>query len=820
MKTTLCFILTLLTFVTLAYVPNSFAQDNSPEYVVRVIYFIPKDRVPDPDMDTKLNTKIKEAQQFFADQMEAHGFDRKTFRIETDDAGNAIVHHVNGQHDDAFYQNATTGSWIVWNEIGAQFDMAKIIYLLALDISSVTLDGGDTVVGRASGNSLSGRVLVPASALGATIHELGHAFGLLHDYRFKAKRIFTSTLQDWMTTSFCAAKWLDAHRYFNSNQKDFNENSDVQLHPPSLAKLPYNIRLRFTLTDPDGLHQAQLFLPRGTDVTLAACHSLSGKNATVEFLTDELIGVGSIGLRVMDKHGNFKWHSFTIDITDLLPQEQDVEISIPDPNLASEVRKILSVPSSVAITRFDILKLKFVHFTNGQITNLIGLEHAINLQELVLHEQQVQDITPLAKLSNLNFLHLDGNPINNIAPLAGLPNLMTLSLRRSQISDITPLAGIKTLEILSLSENKINDITTLAELTNLRRLDIGSNQISDISPLAGLTNLQRLDIGSNQISDISPLAGLTNLEELYLYLNKIKDIRPLRDMVNLRVLNLWRNQIDDITPLAELTNLSFLDIKSNQINDITPLAGLTNLDGLHISGNPISDISLITKFTQLKSLSLEGIAITNTNFLTELTELEILRLPNCQISEIGQIARLTQLQFLDLRDNQISDVRPIATMINLNELHLQGNPIKNKKPLLALLTKNPDVRIYLKDYRTPLPVTLSRFRADRIETGVILKWTTESEIDNAGFNILRSETKDGIFKVVNSKLIQGAGTTGKRNEYIWTDTTTKPNTVYYYQIEDVSHAGVREQLATVRLRGLVSARGKLTTIWADLKAKN
>ena len=49
-------------------------------------------------------------------------------------------------------------------------------------------------------------------------------------------------------------------------------------------------------------------------------------------------------------------------------------------------------------------------------------------------------------------------------------------------------------------------------------------------------------------------------------------------------------------------------------------------------------------------------------------------------------------------------------------------------------------------------------------------------------------TKDGEFKVVNATMIQGAGTTGERNEYTWTDTTAKLNTVYYYRIEDVSHA--------------------------------
>ncbi len=116
-----------------------------------------------------------------------------------------------------------------------------------------------------------------------------------------------------------------------------------------------------------------------------------------------------------------------------------------------------------------------------------------------------------------------------------------------------------------------------------------------------------------------------------------------------------------------------------------------------------------------------------------------------------------------------------------------------------------------------LPVSLSSFQAEQTAEGVVIKWTTESEVDNAGFFIYRSQTKDGEFKVVNPTMVQGAGTTAERNEYTWTDNTAKPNTVYYYRIEDVSYAGEREQLATVRIKGLVSASGKLTTSWADLK---
>ena len=119
----------------------------------------------------------------------------------------------------------------------------------------------------------------------------------------------------------------------------------------------------------------------------------------------------------------------------------------------------------------------------------------------------------------------------------------------------------------------------------------------------------------------------------------------------------------------------------------------------------------------------------------------------------------------------------------------------------------------------PAPVMLSNFSANRTDTGVVLKWVTQSELDNAGFNILRSQTQQGPFVKLNPTLIAGAGTTAERHTYTWTDTTTKPNVVYYYRIEDVSLSGDRQQLATIRLRGDVSAIGKRLQKWAEIKAQ-
>ena len=122
---------------------------------------------------------------------------------------------------------------------------------------------------------------------------------------------------------------------------------------------------------------------------------------------------------------------------------------------------------------------------------------------------------------------------------------------------------------------------------------------------------------------------------------------------------------------------------------------------------------------------------------------------------------------------------------------------------------------------TPLPVELSFFRPTALEDGnVVIQWTTESELNNAGFNILRSDSRDGEFKQVNEQMIQGKGTTGERSTYKWIDTTAKLGAVYYYQIEDVSFAGERQTLATTKLKGLISARNKLSTIWGTLKSQD
>ena len=119
-----------------------------------------------------------------------------------------------------------------------------------------------------------------------------------------------------------------------------------------------------------------------------------------------------------------------------------------------------------------------------------------------------------------------------------------------------------------------------------------------------------------------------------------------------------------------------------------------------------------------------------------------------------------------------------------------------------------------------LPVELSHFRPERQkDTGAaVMTWSTQSELNNAGFFIKRSQQRDGQFKIINATMIPGAGTTSEKQFYTYEDTTAQPNVVYYYQIEDVSLDGLRQTLTRgIRLKGHIGAAGKATTTWGELK---
>lgn len=78
-------------------------------------------------------------------------------------------------------------------------------------------------------------------------------------------------------------------------------------------------------------------------------------------------------------------------------------------------------------------------------------------------------------------------------------------------------------------------------------------------------------------------------------------------------------------------------------------------------------------------------------------------------------------------------------------------------------------------------------------TRVVLEWTTATEINTAGFNIYRGDSKEGPFAQVNAQLIPASTDAVLGGKYKFEDTTVNPGQTYYYQLEDVEFGGKTER---------------------------
>ena len=207
----------LALILLLIFLPLGFAQDARP--IVKLIYFLPRDRGPQPDINEKMDRLIRDAQQFYADQMGVRGFSRKTFLFETDARGKAVVHRMTGQHTDKYYTDLPD-TWDIWEEIENQFDISRNYYLTVIDIRRVVSHGRSVCGIGGDRGSAEGRVLMPASgpcfSVKTAAHELGHAFGLPHDFRDNTYIMSYGDVRNRI--SKCTAEWLDVHRAFNTAQ--------------------------------------------------------------------------------------------------------------------------------------------------------------------------------------------------------------------------------------------------------------------------------------------------------------------------------------------------------------------------------------------------------------------------------------------------------------------------------------------------------------------------------------------------------------------------------------------------------------------------
>jgi internalin A len=147
--------------------------------------------------------------------------------------------------------------------------------------------------------------------------------------------------------------------------------------------------------------------------------------------------------------------------------------------------------------------------------SLQELLQIINLEILIISDENVDDISPVAELKNLVIFDCSKNYIYNISPVFNLEKLGVLICNNNEIIDINGIKNLINLEVLIISKNQISKMEEFSNLSLIEYMDISENQITEINFTKALQHLEFLNIAYNPISDISFLENLTTLEKLY-----------------------------------------------------------------------------------------------------------------------------------------------------------------------------------------------------------------------------------------------------------------------------------------------------------------
>ncbi len=152
----------------------------------------------------------------------------------------------------------------------------------------------------------------------------------------------------------------------------------------------------------------------------------------------------------------------------------DVEISDA---LQAEVNEELGRAENTVITLADLVGLtRLIANNNTTLSDLSGLEEAVNLIRLELSHTGVSDLTTLSGLTKLEALRFNNTSVDSLQTLSGLTNLEELWFNNSDVSDISTLANLSELREVRMhrrnSGTAIADIAALVGLSNLEVVEM------------------------------------------------------------------------------------------------------------------------------------------------------------------------------------------------------------------------------------------------------------------------------------------------------------------------------------------------------------
>ena len=229
-----------------------------------------------------------------------------------------------------------------------------------------------------------------------------------------------------------------------------------------------------------------------------------------------------------------------------------------------------------------------------------------NLEELVLTDCGLSNVTPLGKLTGLRLLDLTDNSIGTADILTGMTDLEELYLAHNALTTLPDLSALQSLKIADLSYNALTGVDGLGGCAAMERLNLSNNRLTSVDPVGNLSELVFLSASINPVADLSALKGCTKLETFIMEDCKFDNIDFLEDIVTIREIDIDRNDTVAAPHFREDCMLETYSAAHNFLEDLSGLAGLQHLTLVNADYNNIRDIDVLLDCPVLAQVNVYG----------------------------------------------------------------------------------------------------------------------------------------------------------------------------------------------------------------------